>query len=38
LAERLAEAGCQRVRREFTWEIAQQKLLDVYKKLLEMER
>jgi glycosyltransferase involved in cell wall biosynthesis len=38
LAEQLAEAGCRRVRREFTWEIAQQKLLDVYKKLLEMER
>ncbi|NIO68778.1 MAG: glycosyltransferase [Anaerolineae bacterium] len=37
LAERLAEAGCQRVRREFTWEIAQQKLLGVYERLLEAE-
>ena len=34
LAERLAEAGCQRVRREFTWEIAQQRLLGVYERLL----
>ncbi len=37
LAQRLAEAGCQRVRREFTWEIAQQKLLGVYERLLEAE-
>jgi glycosyltransferase involved in cell wall biosynthesis len=37
LAERLAEAGCQRVRREFTWEIAQEKLLGVYERLLEGE-
>jgi glycosyltransferase involved in cell wall biosynthesis len=37
LAERLAETGCQRVRREFTWEIAQQKLLGVYERLLEGE-
>lgn len=38
LAERLARAGCQRVRREFTWEIAQQKLLNVYERLLEGNR
>jgi glycosyltransferase involved in cell wall biosynthesis len=37
LAERLAEAGCQRVRREFTWEIAQERLLGVYERLLEGE-
>ncbi|MFB0537582.1 MAG: glycosyltransferase family 4 protein [Anaerolineae bacterium] len=37
LAERLAEAGCQRVRREFTWQIAQERLLDVYERLLEAE-
>jgi glycosyltransferase involved in cell wall biosynthesis len=37
LAQRLAEAGCQRVRREFTWEIAQQKLLGVYERLLEAQ-
>jgi glycosyltransferase involved in cell wall biosynthesis len=37
LAERLAEAGCQRVHREFTWELAQQKLLSVYERLLEVE-
>jgi glycosyltransferase involved in cell wall biosynthesis len=37
LAQRLAEAGCQRVRREFTWEIAQKKLLSVYERLLEDE-
>ena len=37
LAERLAGAGCQRVHREFTWEIAQQKLLGVYEKLLEAQ-
>ena len=37
LAERLAGAGCQRVRREFTWEIAQVRLLDVYERLLEGE-
>jgi glycosyltransferase involved in cell wall biosynthesis len=35
LAGRLAEAGCQRIRREFTWEIAQRKLLGVYERLLE---
>lgn len=34
LAGRLAEAGCRRVHREFTWEIAQQKLLGVYERLL----
>jgi len=34
LAERLAEAGCQRVRHEFTWEMAQRKLLGVYERLL----
>jgi glycosyltransferase involved in cell wall biosynthesis len=37
LAERLAEAGCQRVHREFTWEMAQQKLLGVYERLLDAE-
>jgi len=34
LAGQLAEAGCQRVRREFTWETAQQRLLGVYERLL----